>query len=167
MVSGGDVQVSHAPDEPKVPQKFAVPETTQIAQGSDCDVVLDSIDTCVACVEGVDMQHRFEEGLRQQALQQRKIAKEHGLSEAEAAMIRLQMLDGEAAVGSSLPELDLDMINLCGNDETTDDQMCVGMVSPTDTTLQTTNSGDELVHSSGANRRRSLVDAPKKMSTTT
>ena len=56
--------MSHAPDEPKEPQKFAVPETTQIAQGHDCDVVPDSIDACVAYVEGADMQHRFEEVLR-------------------------------------------------------------------------------------------------------
>jgi hypothetical protein len=74
-------------------------------------------------------------------------------------MIRLQMLDGETAVGSSLPELD--MINLCGNDETIDDQTCIGMVSPTDTTLPTTKSGDELVDSR-AKCRRSLVDVAEE-----
>jgi hypothetical protein len=45
------------------------------------------------------MQHPFEEDLRQQAVQQREIAAEHGLSEAEAAMIRLHMLDGETMLG--------------------------------------------------------------------
>jgi hypothetical protein len=101
MIDSGDVQVTHSTEsQAKEPHELLATETSQIAnQAHDCDVVLDSIDTCVGCVEGVDMQHRFEEGLRQQAVQQREIAAEHGLSEAEAAMIRLHMLDGETMLG--------------------------------------------------------------------
>jgi hypothetical protein len=165
MVDSGDVQVAHSTEsQAKEPQELLATETSQIAnQAHDCDVVLDSIDACVGCVEGVDMQHRFEEGLRQQAVQQREIAAEHGLSEAEAAMIRLQMLDGETitnAVGSTLP--DLDILNVCGNnDETFDDPTCLGVVSPTDTTLHTSKSGDKLVDSR-ARSARSLVDVAEE-----
>ena len=144
---------------PKEPQKLVVTtESTTIAPANDCDVVLDSIDTCVGCVEGVDMQHQFEEGLREQAVQQRKIAQEHGLSEAEAAMIRLQMLDGDStAVTSTLPELD--MMNLCGNDDTTDDRPCTGVVSPKDTSIETDQPADVLLLvDSTAKSRRSLMD---------
>ncbi|VEU36837.1 unnamed protein product [Pseudo-nitzschia multistriata] len=55
------------------------------------DIVLESMEEYVGCIENVDQQHLFEEGLLQQAARQRKIAMEHGLSEAEAALIRLQM----------------------------------------------------------------------------
>jgi hypothetical protein len=98
--------------------------------------------TCVGCVKGVNMQHPFEEGLRQQAVQKWEIAAEHGLSEAKAAMIRLQMLDGETTtnvVGSTRPGLDI--LNVCGNYvKTFEDPTCLGVVSPTDANLHASKS---------------------------
>jgi hypothetical protein len=178
MVSAG-VRFAHAPVTSEMEsnelQNLTLCDTTAqvAARVNDCDVVLDSIDDCVGCVEGIDIQHRFEEGLREQAIQQRKIAAEHGLSEAEATIIRLQMIDGETiskagetiskagetiskAVQSTLPELDI-INTICGNDDILDEQTCGGLVSPTDTTLATSLPGNKLVESR-VKSARSLVD---------
>lgn len=136
---------------PAETEKHAVTDVShKHSQSHDCDVVFESMDSFVECVEGVGMQHQFEERLLEQALQQRKIAQEHGMGETEAVLIRLQMLNGETAVGSTLP--DLDILNVCGDDDTLHDELCLGMVLPTDTTLPTTKPGNELISI------RSLVD---------
>jgi hypothetical protein len=163
MVSGG-ARFVQAPETSEMESKglhnLTLCEPAQLAAKlpNGCDVVLDSLDSCVGCVEGIDTQHRFEEGLRERAIQQRKIAAEHGLSEAEATLIRLQMIDGEAiskAVQSTLPELDI--MNMCGNDDIFDEHTCGGVVSPTDTTVATSQPGDDLI-ASRVKSARSLVD---------
>jgi hypothetical protein len=82
------------------------------------------------------MQHPFEEDLRQQAVQQREIAAEHGLSEAEAAMIRLHMLDGETMLGQRYLALTFWMF---AETTTKHSTICLGVVSPTDATLHHQN----------------------------
>jgi hypothetical protein len=66
------------------------------------DIVLESMEECVGCIEGINAQHTFEESLRKQAIHQRQIATEQGLSEAEAALIRLQMIDIDATTVTSV-----------------------------------------------------------------
>jgi hypothetical protein len=111
-----------------------------VCDDQDLDTALDTIDSCVGCVEGIDMQHEFEEGLKQQAMLQRNIAAAHGLSEAEAAMIRLQILGvnstGIRDIGSQLPGFDV-LTNVCGGTDNArgGDDLCPGLVSPTDTTV--------------------------------
>lgn len=112
--------------------------STLVCDDQDLDTALETIDSCVGCVEGVDMQHQFEEGLKQQAMLQRNIAAAHGLSEAEAAMIRLQISstgirDIGSHIGSKLPGLDM-LTNVCGGADNVD-ELCPGLVSPTDTTV--------------------------------
>jgi len=128
-----------------------------------CDVY-ETMDECVGCLDGVGEQHTFEEGLSRQAAQQRQIALEHGLSEAEAAIIRLQMIDSDAdrirtAMENTLttmdPGLDDLLVNVCGQN---DSDLCDGVVMPTDTTLPTSLSGQELVESRIGKSARSLVD---------
>ena len=121
----------------------------------DYDAVLETIDSCVGCVEGVDRQNRFEEGLIQQSKQQSQVAAEHGLSQAEAAMIRMQISDTGGGItkmiGSTLP--DLDILNFLGCEDLNDPQ-CGGLVSPTDTTVE--HAGDRLMETDHSSR--SLVD---------
>lgn len=138
-----------------------------------CDVVLESMDDCVGCLDGVRDQQTFEESLRDQAARQRQIALEHGLSEAEAALIRLQMMDAastavdtdgirnvvENTLTSIHPQLD-DFLNVCGHaeDESGLHDLCDGVVQPMDTTLPTSLPGDALVESLQEKSARSLVD---------
>eukprot|EP00537_Pseudo-nitzschia_pungens_P003466 CAMPEP_0172370908 /NCGR_PEP_ID=MMETSP1060-20121228/40339_1 /TAXON_ID=37318 /ORGANISM="Pseudo-nitzschia pungens, Strain cf. cingulata" /LENGTH=469 /DNA_ID=CAMNT_0013096369 /DNA_START=138 /DNA_END=1547 /DNA_ORIENTATION=+ len=110
------------------------------------DIVLESMEDCVGCMDGIDQQHIFEEGLRQQAAHQRRIAMEHGLSEAEAALIRLQMIDIEtttkgvassaaegirSAVENTLstkiitPEMDDMLMQVCGAANPTTTNICL------------------------------------------
>lgn len=125
---------------------FIVQASALDCDDQDLDTALESIDSCVGCVEGIDMQHEFEEGLKQQAMLQRTIAAAHGLSEAEAAMIRSQILDAHSTgirdIGSQLPGLDM-LTNVCGgNDDVVADELCPGLVSPTDTTVPAVEAGD-------------------------
>ena len=108
-----------------------------VCDDQDLDTALETIDSCVGCVEGIDMQHEFEEDLKKRAMLQRNIAAAHGLSEAEAAMIRLQILDvnttGIRNIGSQLPGLDMLLTNVCGGN--VNEPLCPGLISPTDTTV--------------------------------
>lgn len=82
---------------------------------------LETMDSCVGCVEGVDEQHVYEEKLHKNALHRKAAVEQHGLSEAEAAMIRLHIMEEgrddsnrHGQVESAIP--DLDILNLCGAD---------------------------------------------------
>jgi hypothetical protein len=75
---------------------------TTNCQSTSTDIVLESMEECVGCIEGINEQHTFEEGLKKQAVHQRQIAAEQGLSEAEAALIRLQMIDIDATAAKSV-----------------------------------------------------------------
>lgn len=70
--------------------------TTDILHSTSTEIVLESIEECVGCIDGIREQQNFEENLLKQAVHQRQIAMAHGLSEAEAALIRLQMIDIDA-----------------------------------------------------------------------
>lgn len=124
-----------------------------------CDMVLESMDECVGCLDGVGEQHTFEESLRDQAARQRQIALDHGLSEAEATLIRLQLI-GDEGIRSAV-ENTLTSINplvLCGKNDDSINDLCDGVVSPIDTTLPTSLPGDSLVESRHGKIARSLVD---------
>jgi len=89
---------------------------------SECNAVLETMDSCVGCVEGVSMQHDFEDRLSNTVLIDKIMPMPHqSLSEQEAALIRLQIMEKgtpqEQPSGtlSTLP--DIDMINFCGNEE--------------------------------------------------
>lgn len=75
------------------------------------DAVLESIDSCVACAEGADVQHQYEQKIFEDHL----TSKQHGLSEKEAAVIRRQLLAVEKKSGGIF--LDVDDLNLCGSSE--------------------------------------------------
>jgi hypothetical protein len=139
-----------------------------------CDMVFESMDECVGCLDGIDDQQTFEEHLRDHAARQQQIAVEHGLSQAEATLIRLQMIDAtgqegiiQAAVESQLENI---LHNVCGgggggggsdpNDDTTmSGDLCDGLLHPMDTTLPTSLPGNALVESRQCRSARSLVDA--------
>lgn len=90
----------------------------------DCEAVLETMDSCVGCVEGIGEQHVYEEKMKENARQRKVAAEQHGLSEAEAAMIRLHIMEErddtkQASETAIVP--DLDVLNLCGNDDDFDD----------------------------------------------
>jgi hypothetical protein len=126
---------------------------------NQCDMVLESMDECVGCLDGIGEQQTFEEQLKDHASRQRQIAMEHGLSEAEATLIRLQMLGDEdirSAVESTLTSIN--PLILCGQPDDTINDLCDGFVSPMDTTLHTSVFGDSTVDEGRRKCRRSLVD---------
>lgn len=71
---------------------------------SDCDAVLDTMDNCVACLDGVDAQHLYEQNLER-----------HGLSADEAAQMRLQVMEESQESSGFLP--DVTDLNICGTDD--------------------------------------------------
>lgn len=123
----------------------------------ECDVVLESMDECVGCLDGIGKQHHFEESLSDQAARQRQIAVEHGLSEAEATLIRLQMLDAGADGVRSAVQKTLTSV-LCGQQDDSVPDFFDFVVNPMDTTLPTSLPGDALVESRQGKSARSLVD---------
>lgn len=119
----------------------------QVASAEDCDAVLESIDSCVACAEGVNVQQKYEDEL----VRKDHMAADHGLSDAEAALVRLQVMDeqkkrkGEAASTFALPDtLDL---NLCGYDDDGDEKVprFPSATQATPPTLRGASSSDEAV----------------------
>jgi hypothetical protein len=142
-----------------------------------CDMVLESMDGCVGCLDGVGEQHTFEEGLRERSIRQREIADRHGLSEAEATLIRLQMMDDttglQSAVEDTLTNLTTSPLVLCGGASLPQEEdvvmfsdvLCEGIVSPIDTTMPTSLPGDALVESRQGKSSRSLVDLAEKAET--
>ncbi|KAL3923849.1 MAG: hypothetical protein SGILL_001408 [Bacillariaceae sp.] len=142
-----------------------------------CDMVFESMDECVGCLDGVGEQHTFEECMKVQAARQREIAVEHGLSEAEATLIRLQMIDDandgiRTAVESTLTNITTNPLLLCGSgnisneDDSTISQLCEGVVNPIDTTVPTSLPIEVLDDSlQGGHSTRSLVDAAAETET--
>ena len=76
------------------------------------DVILDTMDSCVACVDNIDAQHQYEENLRE--------TQEHGLTSEESAQMRLQVMDEAAATESAAYFPDLGELNICGQDDLDD-----------------------------------------------
>jgi hypothetical protein len=140
--------------------------TDVIVTAQQCDNVLESMEECVGFCDGIDRQQIFEEGLKKQAAHQRQIAMDHGLSEAEASFIRLQMIDASAAtdgirsaventLSNSIitPQLDDILEQVCGisadahnaidpcrdiiDSTPLSTDLCDGIVLPMDTTLPT------------------------------
>jgi len=96
----------------------------------DCEAVLEQLESCVGCVEGVDEQHAYEQKMIEHARHRKVAVEQHGLSEAEAAMIRLHIMEEEARDDSNkkvvedsvIPDMDvLNFANFCGHDEDLDD----------------------------------------------
>ena len=168
-------------EEKKESEALVAPETpANIHQSaSECETMLleATVDDCVGCMDGVDVQTNFE-AQQTQPLEdvQRQIAIQHGLSEAEAALIRFQIIGAAAAAGSApggtttnpsiqsskktastalMPRFDA-MLNVCGNDDSVSESLCEGVVLPIDTTLPT----------SLPMGRRSLVDVIEPTITT-
>ncbi|KAL3908265.1 MAG: hypothetical protein SGILL_008547 [Bacillariaceae sp.] len=149
---------------------------TAMSLHPQCDVVFESMEDCVGCIDGVEEQHTFEESLRAQSARQRVIADEHGLSEAEATIIRLQMIDSandgiQAAVENTLTSITTNPLLFCGSgslsheDTGAKDILCEGVVNPVDTTLPTSLPGDALVESRQGKSSRSLVDVAETSET--
>lgn len=88
-------------------------------ESQDCsDAVLESIDSCVSCVDGADIQRHFEETIGQYELVELApfTPTRHVFSEAEAFQIRQQILDVEerAERGHNISMKGLDVFNFCG-----------------------------------------------------
>lgn len=114
----------------------------------ECEAVLEHMDSCVSCVEGIDEQHIYEEKLLEHALHRKAAVEQHGLSEAEAAMIRLHIMEEErddhnrnGQVDSAIP--DLDILNLCGNDDDLDDAQESFMIPATNDALSCADMVDD------------------------
>jgi hypothetical protein len=133
--------------------------TLTTLNATQCDMVLESMDECVGCLDGIGEQQTFEEQLKDHAACQRQIAMEHGLSEAEATLIRLQMI-GDVGIRSAVKKTltSINPLTLCGQPDNSFSDLCDGLVSPMDTTLPTTVSGNSLVESRRGKSGRSLVD---------
>lgn len=98
----------------------------------ECNAVLDTMDTCVGMVEGVDEQHAYEEKLaatdEQHSRHLTTVANQHGLTAAEVALIRLQIMEEKkqperASTSATSPLPDLDILNICGNEDDMTDAM--------------------------------------------
>lgn len=81
---------------------------------TDTDAVLETIDSVVACAEGVGLQHEYE----QQQLEAALRTEEHGLTDREAALVRLQAMESNAKTEDTATFAfpDIDELNICGND---------------------------------------------------
>lgn len=114
----------------------------------DCEAVLETMDSCVGCVEGVDEQHVYEEKIIENALHRKAAVEQHGLTEAEAAMIRLHIMEEERDDSynqvqgeSAIP--DMDILNFCGNDGDLDDAQDVFMIPVTQEVISCADMVDE------------------------
>ena len=54
---------------------------TKISPSLSTEIVLDSMEDCVGCINSIKEQHNFEEALGTQAASQRNLAIEHGLND--------------------------------------------------------------------------------------
>jgi hypothetical protein len=116
----------------------------------ECEAVLETMDSFVGCVEGVDEQHVYEEKMIAHAIHRRAAVEQHGLSEAEAALIRLHIMEEgrddnnqQHVHGSVIP--DLDILNFCGDDEDLDDAHETFMIPPTQQVMSCADIVDEEV----------------------
>ncbi|CAB9498862.1 expressed unknown protein [Seminavis robusta] len=113
----------------------------------ECEAVLETMDSCVGCVEGVDEQHVYEEKMIEHAIHRKAAVEQHGLSEAEAAMIRLNIMEEERDDmdkqnhDSVIP--DLDILNLCGNDDDLEDAHETFLIPPTQEVMSCADIVDE------------------------
>jgi hypothetical protein len=78
-----------------------------LVPASDCDAVLDTMENCVACVDGAHDQHRYEQHLETRA---------HGLDADEVAQVRLQAME-DSQHNLSAGAWDLADLNICGTDD--------------------------------------------------
>jgi hypothetical protein len=113
----------------------------------ECEAVLETMDSFVGCVEGVDEQHVYEEKMIEHAIHRRAAVEQHGLSEAEAALIRLHIMeegrdDNNHQVHDSVIP-DLDILNFCGDDEDLDDAHETFMIPPTQQVISCADIVDE------------------------
>lgn len=103
--------VSSNPSTPRANAAMITPENLNVVTPSDCDPLLETMDNCVACVENIDAQLRYNETLDRNL--------EHGLSHDEAASMKLQFMeDSNAAKTTDISFIpDLNELNICGTDD--------------------------------------------------
>ena len=92
-------------------------ESFELLVVNDCDAILDTLDSCLNCVEGVEIQHQYENSIAPL-----DIKDSLGLSGNEATQIRVQVMrENEKEQKDKIPEEPysniLDDLNLCGFDE--------------------------------------------------
>jgi hypothetical protein len=124
------------------------PDDQQVLDGNeklsalenDCSSsALESMDSCVGCVEGVELQHDFEKSMGTAELIESSIATTHQeLSALEASLIRSQIEQKRNAQALNLASLnELDLLNICCSKDGTE-RVAAGPPSTT-----TSESGDE------------------------
>ena len=113
----------------------------------ECEAVLETVESCVGCVVGVDEQHDYEEKMIEHNLHKKAAVEQHGLSDAEAAMIRLHIMEEEREDNnkqvhdSAIP--DMDLLNLCGNDDDLDDANDTFVINVTNDVMSCADMVDE------------------------
>lgn len=82
---------------------------------ASCSDMLDTVDSCVGCVNQIALQHDFEDSLAELPLQGyfRSSSEQH-MSATEASLIRLQLMESSTKSEAALPD-NMDLINLCGS----------------------------------------------------
>ena len=116
--ASASVRITAMPEGSILAMTESINDTELLAQPvivDDCietsnEAVLESIENCVTCIEGVEVQHEYE----QKILEEHLTSKQHGLSEEEAAVIRRQLVNVEKRKDSMFP--DVDDLNLCGDE---------------------------------------------------
>jgi hypothetical protein len=132
----------------------------------EVDPVLETMDSCVGCVEGINQQHDFEDGLDNLELVDRgMIPSLHTLSDAEASLIRLQIMEKHSettatreaetlATIGTLP--DLDLLNMCGGDEDIDDARATSVVPSSAYLTPAAGAKENNQESTGSNTREGI-----------
>ena len=118
----------------------------------ECDDALETMESFVGCVEGVDGQHAYEEKMIEHNKHKKAAMEQHALNDVEAAMIRhhIEERDDSAAVhkqqdqqmdDSNIP--DMDILNLCGNDDDLDDAQDTFVIQVTQDVISCADIIDE------------------------
>ena len=79
--------------------------TTSISPSLSTDIVLDSMDDCMGCINSIKEQHNFEETLGKQTINQRDHATEQGLNDSiDTSPIAVDLCNGIIApMDTTLP----------------------------------------------------------------
>ena len=112
-----------------------------LAFENDCNSsALETMDSCVGCVEGVELQHDFEKSIGTAELIESSIATTHQeLSALEASLIRSQIKEKQDARVLTLASLnEIDLLNMCCSEDGTE-----RAAGPPSTTTTCSESGEE------------------------
>jgi hypothetical protein len=82
---------------------------------ASCSDMLDNVDSCVGCVNQIDLQHDFEDSMAELPLPEFRKNPPYKLSEVEASLMRLQIMEQQSDDAQALSNLpDMDLLNFCG-----------------------------------------------------